>query len=41
MEICGGDGNGGGRFRIGGDSCCKDSLGLVNGEDVFLVAFQG
>ena len=40
MEICGGDGNGGGRFRIGGDSCCIASLGLVNCKDEFLLVFR-
>ena len=39
-EICDGDGNGGGRYRIGGDSCCIANLGLVNWEDVFLLVFR-
>lgn len=44
MGIDGRDGNGGGRFTIGGESCCKAvckavSLRLLMWEDVFLVVF--
>ena len=44
VGVYGCDGNGGGRFRIGGESCCKAvckavSLRLLKWENVFLAAF--